>query len=201
MAMRLENAFSVDAPPEHAWSVLLDMPVVVSCMPGAELIETVDDEHWRTSLTVKLGPVSLIFDADLHRELADPVTRRMVLTSKARERKGRGGAVARIESTLEPEGDTSRVVIVTDVNLSGTAAQFGRPVVRDVSRQLTARFAACLQAKLAAGETGGESAERAAVPERSAESTRAVSGLSLFLRALVSPVTRLFRGDRQRPRT
>jgi carbon monoxide dehydrogenase subunit G len=196
MAMRLENAFSVDAPPERAWSVLLDMPVVVSCMPGAELIETVDDEHWRTSLTVKLGPISLIFDADVDRELADPVTRRMVLTSRARERKGRGGATARVESTLEPEGDASRVVIVTDVNLSGTAAQFGRPVVQDVSRQLTARFAACLQAKLAAAEPGGESAKTAAMPEGPGTSAQAVSGLSLFLRALVSRVTRWFRGAR-----
>jgi uncharacterized protein len=196
MAMRLENAFSVDAPPEQAWSVLLDMPVVVSCMPGAELIETVDNEHWRTSLTVKLGPISLVFDADLDRELADPVTRRMVLRSKARERKGRGGAIARVESTLEPEGDASRVVIVTDVNLSGTAAQFGRPVVQDVSRQLTASFAACLQAKLAATEPSGESAEHAALREEPAEPTQAISGLSLFLRALVRPVTRLFQGDR-----
>ena len=107
MAMRLENAFSVDAPPERVWAILLDMPVVVSCMPGAELTGTIDDEHWRTSLTVKLGPVSLIFDAELDRELADPVTRRMVLTSKARERQGRGGAIARVESTLEPEGDAA----------------------------------------------------------------------------------------------
>ena len=198
--MRLESAFSVDAPLEQAWSVLLDMPLVVSCMPGAELTETIDDEHWRTSLTVKLGPVSLIFDGELERELADPVTRRMVLTSKARERKGRGGAIARVESTLEPEGDASRVVIVTDVNLSGTAAQFGRPVVQDVSRQLTATFAACLQAKLAAGATRGESAERTALPEQSAESTQAVSGLSLLLRALVSSVTRVFRDGRQQPR-
>jgi carbon monoxide dehydrogenase subunit G len=194
MAIRLENAFSVDAPPERAWSVLLDMPIVVSCMPGAELIETVGDDHWRTSLTVKLGPVGLVFDADLDRELADPVTRRMVLTSKARERKGRGGATARVESTIEPEGNASRVVIFTDVTLSGTAAQFGRPVVQDVSRQLTARFAACLQTKLATADVSGESAEQAALPERLAEPTRAVSGLSLFVRALVRPVTKLFRG-------
>jgi uncharacterized protein len=118
----------------------------------------------------------------------------MVLTSKARERKGRGGAMARVESTIEPEGDASRVVIVTDVTLSGTAAQFGRPVVQDVSRQLTARFAACLQTKLAATDASGEPAEQMALPEVSAETTRAVSGLSLFLRALVRPVTKMFRG-------
>ena len=190
MTMRLENAFSVDVPPHRAWSVLLDMPLVVSCMPGAELIETVDASHWRMGLTVKLGPVRLVFDADLERELADPTARRMVMTSKARERKGRGGATARVESTLEPEGEGSRVVIVTDVNLSGTAAQFGRPVVQDVSRQLTARFATCLEAKLGTVDSAP------AAPGQSAERPQAVSGLSLLVRTLVSSVTRLFRPRR-----
>jgi len=33
--MRLENAFDVPAPPEHAWRLLNDVPRVVPCMPGA----------------------------------------------------------------------------------------------------------------------------------------------------------------------
>ena len=195
--MRIENAFSVDAPPGRAWSLLLDMPVVVSCMPGAELIETIDDTRWRTSLTTKLGPVRLVFDSDLERELVDSATRHIVMTSTARERNGRGGATARVESTVEPEGQGSRVVIVTDVNLSGAAATFGRPVVQDVSRQLTAKFAACLQAKLSAAEpASGDAAGAATVPEASAEPAHAISGLSLVLRAIVRPVTRLIRGHR-----
>ena len=198
MAMRLENTFAVDAPPERAWPVLMDMPAVISCMPGAELIEAIDDSHWKSSLTVKLGPINLVFDAELERELADATARRMVMTSKARERKGRGGATARVESALEPEGNGSRVVIVTDVNLSGTAAQFGRPVVQDVSRELTAKFAACLQTKLDAAEAtlGEPAADADEAPARYAETAQAVSGLSLLFRALVRSLTRPFRRDR-----
>jgi len=201
MAIRLENAFSVDAPPERAWPLLLDMPVVVSCMPGAELLETIDEDHWRTSLSVKLGPIGLVFDAELERELVDPTSRRMVMTSKARERKGRGAATARVESTLEPEGSGSRVVIVTDVTLSGSAAQFGRPVVQDVSRQLITRFAGCLQTKLQAMEKpsdlpAGAVAPAVGISERSVAQAQAVSGLSLLLRAVVSALTRFFRRGR-----
>jgi carbon monoxide dehydrogenase subunit G len=201
MAIRLENAFSVDAPPEQAWPLLLDMPVVVSCMPGAELLETIDEDHWRASVSVKLGPIGLVFDAELERELVDPTSRRMVMTSKARERKGRGGATARVESMLEPEGGGSRVVIVTDVTLSGTAAQFGRPVVQDVSRQLTARFAGCLQTKLQTMKAPSDHPAGAVAPavgtsERSVAQAQAVSGLSLLLRAVVSPLTSFFRRGR-----
>lgn len=193
MAMRIENAFSVSAVPERAWSVLLDMPVVVSCMPGAELLETIDESHWRTRLTTKLGPIRLVFDADLERESVDATARHMVMTSKARERNGRGGATARVESTVEPEGHGSRVVIVTDVTLSGTAAQFGRPVVQDVSRQLTATFATCLQAKLGAAEPASELPGASTSPEAPAEQAHAISGISLLVRALVRPLTRLIR--------
>ena len=191
--MRLENTFVVDSPPERAWPLFLDVPVVVSCMPGAELVATIDDSHWTTSLSVKLGPVNLVFDADLEREVADPAARRVVITSKARERKGRGGATARVESTVEPEGDGSRIVIVTDVNLSGTAAQFGRPVVEDVSRQLTARFAACLQTKLGSADDLAPAGEGLRGP---AERAQAVSGLSMLLHAIVRSATRVFRRAR-----
>ena len=120
-----------------------------------------------------------------------------MITSTARERNGRGSATARVESTVEPEGQGSRVVIVTDVNLSGAAATFGRPVVQDVSRQLTAKFAACLQAKLSSAEpASGDPAGAATVPEASAERAHAISGLSLVLRAIVRPFTRLVRGHR-----
>ena len=35
--MRLENSFTVDATPEQAWALLMDVPRVVPCMPCATL--------------------------------------------------------------------------------------------------------------------------------------------------------------------
>ena len=40
--MRIENAFEVPAAPDAAWALLIDVPRVVPCMPGAELERTVD---------------------------------------------------------------------------------------------------------------------------------------------------------------
>jgi carbon monoxide dehydrogenase subunit G len=199
MAIRLENAFAVESTPAQSWAALLNMPTVVSCMPGAELVETVDDDHWLVSLAVKLGPMSLVFDAQLERELADPVARRIVMVSKATERKGRGGASARVESIIEPDGGGSRVSITTDVNLSGSAAQFGRPVVQDVSRQLTAKFATCLQSRLVDADPGSNDEAAASDGEPLAAPVagpQAISGISLLLRALLSTVTRRLRRNR-----
>src|SRR4029453_10521955 len=40
--VKLENSFDVDAPPEAAWELLMDVPRVIPCMPGAKLLDTVD---------------------------------------------------------------------------------------------------------------------------------------------------------------
>jgi carbon monoxide dehydrogenase subunit G len=147
--MRLENSFEVPAPPEQAWALLLDVPRVVPCMPGAKLTETVDESHWKAEVAVKLGPMSMSFGADVAREQVDEAAQRVVLSTKARELKGRGGATARIESALEPIEGGTRVTVVTDLQLSGPAAQFGGPVVKTVAGQLTDQFAACLKGQLA----------------------------------------------------
>ena len=181
--MRLENSFDVPAPRKAAWDLLMDVPRVVPCMPGAELEETVSDSAWKAKLSVKLGPIALTFATDVAREAADEAVGQVILNSRARELRGRGGAQARIQSSLtEIEGGT-RIDIVTDLTLSGAVAQYGRGIVQDVSLQLVGRFADCLKAQLVA--TPEEAA--AAV----AEQAKPVSGLSLGLGALGRAIARL----------
>jgi hypothetical protein len=146
--MRLENSFEVPAPPEQAWALLLDVPRVVPCMPGASLTETVDESHWKATVDVKLGPVALTFLADVAREEEDPEARRVKLVANARDTRGRGTAKATIDSSLVPVEGGTRVDIVTELQLSGPAAQFGRSVVPTVAAQLTADFAECLKRRL-----------------------------------------------------
>ena len=69
--MRLENSFEVPASPEAAWALLMDVPRIIPCMPGATLDEAVDDENWKATMAVKLGPISLSFKTDVKREQSD----------------------------------------------------------------------------------------------------------------------------------
>jgi uncharacterized protein len=148
--MRIENAFDVPAPVEQAWRLLNDVPAVVPCMPGAELVEVVGEDAWKAKLHVKLGPISLQFVADVTREQADEAAHRAVLAVKAREAKGRGSAEATIESSLAPAGSGTHVALATELALRGAVAQYGRGVVADVATRLTAQFAECIARKLAA---------------------------------------------------
>ncbi len=183
--MKLENSFEVPARPEQAWALLMDVPRIIPCMPGAKLDETVDGDNWKATMAVRLGPISLSFKTDVKREEADEAARHAKLSAKAREARGRGNASATIESSLTPQNGGTRVDIVTDLQLAGPVAQYGRGLVQDVSSQLVTKFADCLKAQLAASPE-----EAAAVVEAQA---RPVGGLRLGLGALLRAIGRLFR--------
>jgi carbon monoxide dehydrogenase subunit G len=177
--MRLENGFEVAAPVEAAWRLLNDVPAVVPCMPGAALVEVVDERTWKATVHVKLGPIALQFLADVTREQADEAAGLAVLAVKAREAKGRGHAEATIESRLAPAGAGTRVDLVTELALRGPVAQYGRGVVADVASRLTAQFAECVARKLGAAEPGAA----AAAPDEPPRPAP-VGGLRLLLGAL-----------------
>jgi uncharacterized protein len=182
--VKLENSFEVPAPPEQAWALLMDVPRIIPCMPGAKLDETIDDENWKATMAVKLGPISLSFKTDVRREEADEAARRAKLSAKAREARGRGNATATIESSLAPQDGGTRIDIVTELQLSGPVAQYGRGLVQDVSAQLVTQFANCLKAQLAA-----ETPEEA---QAAAEAmSRPVGGLRLGLGAILRLIGRL----------
>jgi uncharacterized protein len=139
--VRLDDAFEVRAPAANVWDVLNDVPAVVPCLPGAVLTEAIGEDVWKAIVHVKLGPIALQFETIVTREVADATERRVVLDATARELRGRGGAHARIESTLTERDGTTHVDVVTDLTLKGTVAQYGRSVVPAVAAQLTQQFA------------------------------------------------------------
>jgi len=187
--MELENTFTVAAPVDDAWRLLNDVPAVVPCMPGAELLETVGDDAWKAALQVKLGPIALRFAADVTRTERDDEAHRVVLAVKAREAKGRGTAEATITSTVAGEDGGAHVRLVTDLALRGAVAQYGRGVVADVSSRLTEQFAACIEQRLAAAAP--RTADDPVAPPPAAAP---VPGLRLLLAALWRSLTGRGRG-------
>ena len=172
--MRIENAFEVGAPPQAAWGLLADVPRIVPCMPGATLERVVDERTWEVAQRVKLGPISLQFRSEVRQAELSEADRRAVLVVKAKEARGRGGADATIESRLEPAGSGTRVSLVTELELRGAVAQYGRPVVGSVAEELTRQFAACLASML----------DEAQADSPPPEVAKPVGGVTLFLRAL-----------------
>jgi carbon monoxide dehydrogenase subunit G len=162
--MKLENEFTVPAPIEQAWEVLLDVERVAPCLPGAA-IEGSDGDSHKGTMTIKIGPITARYTGTVKIEEADEAARRAVMRAQARDSRGQGTAGATITSTMQEVEGGTRVHVETDLRVTGPAAQFGRGVMQDVSAKLMGRFADCLAEQMA-GASATASAGAGATTDR-----------------------------------
>jgi uncharacterized protein len=186
--VKLEQAFEVPATPEQVWELLLDVEKVAPCMPGAELTEVVDETTWKGKVNVKLGAINLTYRGKVELAERDDDARRVVLKASGQEMRGKGTASAEVVSSLEQQDSGTKVEIITDLTLSGAAAQYGRGMIQDVSRKLTGQFADCLKQQLEGPPPGEEGAEPRPAPQ-----PQAVKGGRLALWAVGQAILRFLR--------
>ena len=149
--MEFDNSFDVPLSPEQAWSVLMDIPRIAPCMPGAELTELVDPQHFKGKISVRLGPVALAFAGRVEIDSIDEAGRSARIKAQGSDAKGRGAANATATFHIEPSAEGSRVMIHTDLMLSGAVAQYGRGVgmIQATAAQIIGQFAGNLRKHLA----------------------------------------------------
>ena len=141
--MEFENEFEVPVPLEEAWDILMDIERIAPCVPGAELTEVVDDKTYKGKISVKLGPVALTFNGQTTFEELDTANFSAKLKAQGTDSKGRGGAHANVTFRMEPQENNTKVIINTNLQLSGAVAQYGRGVgmVQDLSQKIIGQFA------------------------------------------------------------
>jgi carbon monoxide dehydrogenase subunit G len=151
--VRLQNEFTVAAPLERTWNTLLDVERVASCLPGASIEPVGEDGLYRGSIRLKAGPVSLSYSGTVRLADIDADEHVVSFDARARETKGTGTAAATIRNRLEPAGDGTRVVVETDLNVTGRPAQFGRGLMEDVASKILGDFAGRLEDLVLQGAT------------------------------------------------
>jgi carbon monoxide dehydrogenase subunit G len=205
--MLIENEFTVATPVDDLWAYLLDVERIAPCMPGAELTETIDHQHWKGKVNMKFGPVALSFAGTVEMTERDDEAHRAVLHAKGMEAKGKGAANATVTSWLEPasEGETT-VKMTADITLTGAAAQLSRGLLPEISKKLTQQFADCLEATMNAeqaaaaappaasgGTTTDATTPAPAAPAPAPVTAKHVGGIGLGLSAIWSVIKNFFR--------
>ncbi|MDQ3733276.1 MAG: SRPBCC family protein [Actinomycetota bacterium] len=159
--MQLEHSFTVPVPVDQAWRVLLDIEQIAPCMPGA-VLDTVDGDDFTGRVKVKLGPISLTYKGKASFVKKDEATHTAVIDAAGKDQRGNGTAAATVTATLQDQdGSSTRVDVLTDLNITGKPAQFGRGVMVDVGNKLIGQFATCVESKLGATGDSAEGAESA----------------------------------------
>jgi carbon monoxide dehydrogenase subunit G len=176
--MEFDNSFEVPLPPAEAWKVLLDVEGIAPCMPGAELTEVVSKNTYKGKINVRLGPVALTFAGVVKLEDIDGRKHTARVSAQGTDAKGRGGAQAASVFRLEPAGTGSKVLVHTNLSLSGAVAQYGRGVgiIQATAAQLINQFAKCLKEKLVHGHEAATLAPPAAPSPLPMQSVAPASG-------------------------
>jgi uncharacterized protein len=161
--MQLTDSFTLPVRADRLWEVLTDVELIAPCVPGFELAES-DHPDYRGAMRVKVGAVSVSYDATITFAERDDAARRAVLKVAGRERRGAGTVNATVTATLSEAGDSTTAEMVTDVQLTGRVAQFGRGIITDVSSRITKQFVANLDQQVLSGAPATAAPEPAAEP-------------------------------------
>ena len=148
--MRIEQQVRTGRPIGEVWNFLADVPAVVSCIPGAELGESLGDDRYRGTFNLKVGPLSAKIEGE-GRLTRDEATHSGSIEGKGIDRRGgsRVGATMSYRVTDLPSGAV--VDIAADLTLAGPLSQIGRTgLIEDVAKRLTEDFSETLGRRLAA---------------------------------------------------
>lgn len=138
--MKLSNEFVVDAGMDKTWELLNDLERVAPCLPGAA-IDGREGDTFLGQVKVKVGPIGANLKGTAEMRETDVAARRAVIAMSGKDPKGGTATDATMYVQLEEVDDArTRVLLDTDLDISGRMAQFGRGAIADVSNRLIQQF-------------------------------------------------------------
>jgi carbon monoxide dehydrogenase subunit G len=202
MAIRIEERFVVKAEAGPVWEYLVDPRQVVTCLPGAELVEVADERTFHGNVKVKVGTVTVSYRGKVLLAEVDHPARRVKMIGEGRESTGSGSAKMTMESRVTdlPEGG-AEIVVQAELDVVGRIVQLGRGMIEQVAHQLFQQFSGCVRVRL---EAEASQRRRAAAgvldvtapvdqPPRPPPAPEPVRLIPLVLRAFWAWIASLFR--------
>ena len=146
--MKIEGKFTMKAPIQQTWDFLLAPGTLVSCIPGAEKMEAVDEKTWEGIVKQKVGPITVKLNFTQSLTELDPPThvKAVGLGSAV------GGAGTFTQETIvdikEMAGGEVEIAYSSNVSLVGRLATFGERIMRAKVNKIGGQFIQNLQDKL-----------------------------------------------------
>jgi len=143
--MKIEGKFTMKAPIQKVWDFLLAPGTLVSCIPGAEKMEPVDDKTWEGIVKQKVGPISVKLQfTQTFVEIEPPKHLKAVGRGTAA-----GGAGTFSQETIvdmkELGGGEVEIAYSSNVSMVGRLATFGERIMRAKVNKVGEQFIQNLQ--------------------------------------------------------
>jgi uncharacterized protein len=148
MAVKIEKTFQVREPLEKVWAFLSDPRKVVTCVPGAQITDQVDDRNYKGAISVKVGPSVTDYKGEVQIVRLDPAAHEIEILGKGQDVRGKGSAQMKMTGKLRELPDGTEVTSVSELNVVGILAQMGNRVINEVSNIMFGQFTDCFRQRL-----------------------------------------------------
>jgi len=141
--MTLDGNYTLNAPRETIWDLLMDPEVLARITPGITSLEKIDDDNYKAVAQIKVGPVGGAFSGSLgltDRKKPESFSISIQQNSKI----GNANAVVHLTLAATDAGQTA-VHYTGDVKLSGMLSTMGGRVITPVVKMLSEQFFEALE--------------------------------------------------------
>jgi carbon monoxide dehydrogenase subunit G len=144
----MEGKFTIKAPIQKLWETLLDPETLLSCIPGAEMIERIDEKTFDCVVKQKVGPISVKFKFKSVLSKVEPPTH--IEVDGEGEDIGKAGHFVQksVVDLRETPGGEVEVSYKTDATIVGKLAMFGDRIMRAKAKKVEEEFTKALQERL-----------------------------------------------------
>ena len=153
MAVTIEKKFEVPEPVEKVWAFLTDPRKVVTCLPGAQITEQVDEHTYKGAISVKVGPSVSDYKGQVQIVRNDPAAHEIEIVGKGQDTRGKGSASMKMTGKVRSlDNGGTEVTSVSELSLAGILAQMGGRMIQEVSNIMFNQFTSNFRQKLQSGD-------------------------------------------------
>jgi len=146
--MLMEGKFTLEAPIQKIWNTLLEAETLLSCIPGAEKIERLDERTYDCVVKQKVGPISVKFQfKSILTKIESPT--HVEIEGEGEDIAKAGHFVQKsVVDLREISPNEVEVAYKSEVNIVGKLAMFGDRIMRAKAKKVEEEFTRALQERL-----------------------------------------------------
>lgn len=146
--MLIEGKFTVKAPIQKLWDMLLEPETLGSCVPGAEKIEKIDEKTYDAVVKQKVGPIKVKLSFRSVLTKVEPPTH-LELEGEGEDMTKLGHLKQKtVVDMKEIGGGEVEISYKADVTIVGKMAMFGDRIMRAKAKDVEKEFTKNLQERL-----------------------------------------------------
>ncbi|HEV8353462.1 MAG TPA: carbon monoxide dehydrogenase subunit G [bacterium] len=143
--MKVEGTYTLPAPRQRVWDMLIDPAVLAKTTPGVKKLEPLGDDRYKATIEVGVGPVRGTYDGQV--SITDKqAPERMRLTVEGGGRPGTLKATGELH--LEEQGASTLITYTGEAHVTGLVASVGHRLIGGVAKQMAADFFKALEREL-----------------------------------------------------